>query len=73
MAFLRKNEFNPAFRDIFKLIFESGYGARLCRDDGAFYELSLEVIEGFINKNRHEGMMVLFKKALTNTDVTENG
>ena len=71
--FMPKNEFNPAFRDIFKLMFESGYGARLCRDDGSFYELSLEIIEGFINENRYEGMMVLFEKALTNTDLTENG
>ena len=71
--FMPKNEFNPAFRDNFKLMFESGYGARICRDDGSFYELSLEIIEGFINENRYEGMMVLFEKALTNTDLTENG
>lgn len=63
-----KNKFHPYSRDIFRLRFESGYSAQLCNDDGAFYGLSLENAEGFIDENRYEGMMVLFGKAQLETD-----
>ena len=62
--FMPNEEFNPNFLNIFKLMNSYQYSSALVNNDGSLSKLSNEMVNGFLEDNRYEGMMVLFRRAM---------
>jgi len=61
--FMPNEEFNPNFLNIFKLMNSYQYSSALVNNDGSLSKLSNEMVNGFLEDNRYEGMMVLYRRA----------
>lgn len=64
-AFMPGEIFNPHFMDIFNHFFKPGYFAWEINSNGEVCRLDLEIVKGFFQASRYDGIMAVFSREAT--------